>query len=124
MAENKQNDLLGAGGFAALLQNPQITERLPQILEALSPIMAEMQGGKQESAPDEVQAAKEVAPPSASPDALLVKLLGGNGKQREGSANRLALLHALKPFLSDNRKEAMEYICKVSGLLDILAEVM
>ena len=124
MAENKQNDFLSAGGFAALLQNPQITEKLPQILEALSPIMAEMQNGKSEEAPTEVQAVEEAPPKNATPDALLAKLLSGSVKPRESSANRLALLHALTPFLSDNRKEAMEYICKVSSLLDLLAEVM
>ena len=71
-----------------------------------------------------MQAADEAPPNATAPEALLAKLLGGSIKPRESSANRLALLHALEPFLSDNRKEAMEYICKVSSLLDLLAEVM
>ena len=130
MAENNPSDLLG-GGLASLLQNPEITAKLPRILEALGPVMAEMQS---ESAPTPVEAAPvpslpsgEVKPASgvaAAPDALLTKLLGTLGKPREESARRSALLKALSPYLSDSRREALEYICKVSGLLDILSEVM
>ena len=127
MAENNLSDLLGGGGFSALLQNPDVAAKLPRIMEALAPVMAEMRAEK--SAPTESPPEKEAqkaAPTQASPapDALLAKLLSGATKPREGSAKRIALLKALEPYLSDNRREAMEYICKVSSLLDILSEVM
>ncbi len=124
MAENSAPDLLG-GGLASLLQNPEITAKLPRILEALAPVMAEMQSESPpaEAAPKEE---KEVSAPVAVPtqDAMLSGLLNKLTKPRESSARRIALLKALEPFLSDSRREAMEYICKVSGLLDILTEVM
>lgn len=125
MAENNTNDLLG-GGIASLLSNPEITAKLPRIMEALAPVMAEMQGAAappDASAGTEATAANADAPP-APPDAMLTKLLSGATKPRESSARRIALLKALEPYLSDSRREAMEYICKVSGLLDILSEVM
>lgn len=133
MAENNLNDMLSGGGFASLLQNPDIAAKLPRIMEALAPVMAEMrtEQGEQNtrSAPETTAAsasADDSAPASAgpSPEAMLGKLLSGAAKPREGSAKRIALLKALEPYLSDNRREAMEYICKVSSLLDILSEVM
>ena len=120
MAENSTPDLLG-GGLASLLQNPEITAKLPRILEALAPVMAEMQGEAPPAAPVPAEAKEASAP---APDTMLTGLLDKLAKPRESSARRIALLKALKPFLSDSRREAMEYICKVSGLLDILTEVM
>lgn len=124
MAENNTSDLLG-GGIASLLSNPEIAAKLPRIMEALAPVMAEMQG---ENAAQAEAAKPDSAPvsaaPAGAPDAMLAKLLSGVTKPRESSARRIALLKALEPYLSDNRREAMEYICKVSGLLDILSEVM
>ena len=125
MAENNMSDLLG-GGIGSLLSNPEIAAKLPRIMEALAPVMAEMQS---EKAPPAEPTANAPTPPEASassapPDAALAKLLGGITKPRESSARRMALLKALEPYLSDSRREAMEYICKVSGLLDILSEVM
>lgn len=129
MAENNLNDMLSGGGFASLLQNPDIAAKLPRIMEALAPVMAEMRAedGEQSASPvPESTASGDAAPTSAgaAPEALLTKLLSGAAKPREGSAKRIALLKALEPYLSDNRREAMEYICKVSSLLDILSEVM
>ncbi len=121
MAENNTPDLLG-GGIASLFSNPEIAAKLPRIMEALAPVMAEMQG---ENAPQAaVHEPTVAASAGGAPDAMLTKLLGGITKPRESSARRMALLKALEPYLSDSRREAMEYICKVSGLLDILSEVM
>lgn len=120
MAENSTPELAG-GGLASLLQNPEITAKLPRILEALAPVMAEMQGEAPPAAPVMADAKEAAAP---APDAMLAGLLNKLTKPRESSARRIALLKALEPFLSDSRREAMEYICKVSGLLDILTEVM
>jgi len=130
MAENNLNDLMSGGGFAALLQNPEIAAKLPKIMEALAPVMAEMRGEKSADTPPETEPQEKSQETAAfssaegSPEALLGKLLGGAAKPRESSARRIALLRALEPYLSKDRREAMEYICKVSGLLDLLSEVM
>ncbi|MBQ5389923.1 MAG: hypothetical protein IIU58_03355 [Clostridia bacterium] len=132
MGEQNINDLLSGGGFSSLLQNPDIAAKLPRIMEALKPVMEEMRA-EQASAPaaDAVPASAagaEDAVPASAPLPDLSALLGkGNGhsnKPRTGSARRHALLKALEPYLSDNRREAMEYILKVSSLIDILSEVM
>lgn len=125
MSENGMD--LG-GGFASLLQNPEIAAKLPRIMEALAPVMAEMKAEKSDSENATEKSDAEAATASAAagtPDAAaLMSMLGGIGKKNEGSSRRCTLLRALEPYLSDNRKEAMEYILKVSSLIDILSEVM
>lgn len=130
MSEQNINDLLSGGGFSSLLQNPDIAAKLPRIMEALKPVMEEMRAEQGGAPPTDAAAnvSAESAEPSAasasaSPFAAL-PVGGGGGKQRTGSARRCALLKALEPYLSDNRREAMEYIIKVSSLIDILSEVM
>ena len=134
MGEQNINDLLSGGGFSSLLQNPDIAAKLPRIMEALKPVMEEMraeQGGAAPSAEASADTRAENAESSAASAiadlsaALPVGGGGGSGgKQRSSSARRCALLKALEPYLSDNRREAMEYIIKVSSLIDILSEVM
>ena len=131
MSEQNINDLLSGGGFSSLLQNPDIAAKLPRIMEALKPVMEEMraeQGGKPSAEASTAASAdsSDSAPASANPLAALSVSGGGGGggKQRTSSARRCALLKALEPYLSDNRREAMEYIIKVSSLIDILSEVM
>lgn len=125
MAEQNFSDLLSGGGFSSLLQNPDIAAKLPRIMEALKPVMEEMRAEQgQESAAvaaeEQQTTAQEAKPETAIPTALLSAV----GKPKSSSARRCALLKALEPYLSDNRREAMEYIIKVSSLIDILSEVM
>ena len=125
MPEQNLNALLSGGGFSSLLQNPEIAAKLPRIMEALKPVMEEMRSEQAENTPK----TEENAAPAAAASTDLTKLLAGasqkgSEKQRSGSARRCALLHALEPYLSDSRREAMEYILKVSTLIDILSEVM
>lgn len=125
MPEQNLNDLLSGGGFSSLLQNPEIAAKLPRIMEALKPVMEEMRSEQATDAPK----AEETAVPAAAVSPDLTKLLAGASqkggeKQRPNSARRCALLRALEPYLSDSRREAMEYILKVSTLIDILSEVM
>ena len=44
--EKSIGDLLGSGGISQLLQNPEIAAKLPRIMEALAPVMAEMKAEK------------------------------------------------------------------------------
>ena len=132
MSEQNINDLLSGGGFSSLLQNPDIAAKPPRIMEALKPVMEEMraeQGGASPAADAAASGVAEnaestAASASADPPVALPVGGGGGGKQRSSSARRCALLKALEPYLSDNRREAMEYIIKVSSLIDILSEVM
>ena len=131
MGEPNLNDLMSGGGLSSLLQNPEIAAKLPRIMEALAPVMAEMRA-EQAAAPEHGEAggataeAAQNAPPTASvPD--LAALLGSGRQDKPhhtDSAKRTALLKALAPYLSDSRREAMDYILKVTALIDILREVM
>ena len=111
MSEQSFNDILSGGGLSSLLQNPDVAAKLPRIMEALAPVMAEMKQEKADAPPSE-GSQKESA------DVIKPKIKSGS------SARRSALLHALEPYLSDNRREAMEYIIKVTSLIDMLSEVM
>ncbi|MBQ4150516.1 MAG: hypothetical protein IJC81_01770 [Clostridia bacterium] len=113
MSEPNINDILSGGGLSSLLQNPDVAAKLPKIMEALGPVMAEMKQEKAEAAPKSDEENSNESTP-------VFKSKGKSGS----SARRCALLHALEPYLSDNRREAMEYIIKVTSLIDMLSEVM
>lgn len=117
MSEQNIGDILSGGGLSSLLQNPEIAAKLPRIMEALGPVMQEMRkesGEKPENEPQKSEPQSE--------DAMKIEL--GNGKKGKRNSRRYTLLKALEPYLSDSRREAMEYIIKVSSLIDILSEVM
>ncbi len=111
MSEPNLNDILSGGGVASLLSNPDIAAKLPKIMEALGPIMAEMREGEAKDNGGEEKKTNESVLPI------------NTGKSRS-NGNRIALLKALEPYLSDNRREAMEYIMKVTSLIDLLSGVM
>lgn len=137
--ENSINSLLGSGGISQLLQNPEIAAKLPRIMEALAPVMAEMKaekaaGASASAAPVEPaqSAAAEAAAPAdgiaaaaaaladgAAPAALPVSV----GKASSAS-RRMALLRALSPYLSEERQSALDTVMKVSTLLELLGEVL
>ena len=125
MSEPNLNDILSGGGLSSLLNNPDIAAKLPRIMEALGPVMAEMRAEKA-SKTDSTEASAEHTEEvqTHDGDSLAALLSGGGRKQNGSSARRCALLKALKPYLSDNRREAMEYVIKVTSLIDILSEVM
>ena len=121
MSEQSVNDILSGGGLSSLLQNPEIAAKLPRIMEALGPVMAEMRAEKGAEAGQDMPTFSDKSSEndvSAEDVAAIVK-----GK-RPSSSRRLALLKALEPYLSDSRREAMGYIMKVTSLIDILSEVM
>ena len=137
--ENSINSLLGSGGISQLLQNPEIAAKLPRIMEALAPVMAEMKAEKaagasapaapvepaqsaaaEASAPaDGIAAAAAALADGAAPAALPVSV----GKASSAS-RRMALLRALSPYLSEERQNALDTVMKVSTLLELLGEVL
>lgn len=160
MSEPNLNDILSGGGLSSLLQNPEVMAKLPKIMEALAPVMAEMraeQSGEHKEGGDSRE--KDEAREGAAAALAALASRGGDrcdndcdrehdrdrgcgcehgdkdcgrehgekehcGKGHGSSAQRRALLRAIEPYLSDSRREAMDYICKVLSLIDILSEVM
>ena len=124
-------ELLGGGGIPQLLQNPEIAAKLPRIMEALAPVMAEMKAEKAAAAAAETaqapQSAAEPAEPAetaeASAAAPTVQPVAAGAKATAAS-RRTALLRALAPYLSAERQNALDTVMKVSTLLDLLSEVM
>ena len=129
MSEPNLNDILSGGGLSSLLQNPEVAAKLPRIMEALGPVMAEMKAEQAAAAPTKTasQPTDEVSQ-AASGEAteVIAKVLPtlSATKKESPAARRRALLCALEPYLSDNRREAMDYIGKVLSLIDILSEVI
>lgn len=131
--ENSINSLLGSGGISQLLQNPEIAAKLPRIMEALAPVMAEMKAEKAAgtSAPAApVEPAQSAAAEAAAPaDGIAAAPADGTvlpvsvGKASSAS-RRMALLRALSPYLSEERQSALDTVMKVSTLLELLGEVL
>lgn len=131
--ENSIGSLLGSGGISQLLQNPEIAAKLPRIMEALAPVMAEMKaekaaGASAPAAPVE-PAQSAAAEASAPADGIAAAPADGTalpvsvGKASSAS-RRMALLRALSPYLSEERQSALDTVMKVSTLLELLGEVL
>lgn len=135
--EKSIGDLLGSGGISQLLQNPEIAAKLPRIMEALAPVMAEMKAEKaagtavahaaaptdgEQDAPPEVAPAAQAA--AASATVASAALPASAGAKPTSASRRMALLRALSPYLSEERQSALDTVMKVSTLLDLLSEVM
>lgn len=134
--ENSINSLLGSGGISQLLQNPEIAAKLPRIMEALAPVMAEMKAEKAAgaSAPvAPVEPAQSAAAEAAAPaDGIAAALADGAAPaalpasvgKASSASRRMALLRALSPYLSEERQSALDTVMKVSTLLELLGEVL
>ncbi|MBQ6892708.1 MAG: hypothetical protein IJN48_00740 [Clostridia bacterium] len=126
MSEQNLNDMLSGGGLSSLLQNPEVMAKLPKIMEALGPVMEEMRAEQGASAGEKSNDGTEPSADVEKGDIPAALQLAGNVNKTKNSAasRRRALLRALEPYLSDNRREAMDYIGKVLSLIDILSEVI
>ena len=95
-----------ADGLGAVLSNPELMAKLPQIMAMLRPMM------EQQTAAPPPQSGNEGAetPASASPIA----------PKKKATDNRSALLLALKPFLSEDRRNAVDAMLRLSTLGDVL----
>ena len=127
-------ELLGGGGIPQLLQNPEIAAKLPRIMEALAPVMAEMKAEKAaaaaaetaqapQNAAETAEAAEAARAAGASAAAPTVQPAAA-GTKASAASRRTALLRALAPYLSAERQNALDTVMKVSALLDLLSEVM
>lgn len=103
----------GEDMLSALLSNPEIISKLPQILSMIKPLMEGMSGA---SAPAMATPSPEAA--KAEPPSVSAGLIGGNSHRSPDC--RSALLYAMKPYLKRERQEAIDYMVKLSKLGDIL----
>ena len=90
-------------GLGAVLSNPELLAKLPQVMAMLRPMME--QSAAQTAAPQ----ADAPAVPASAPTA-----------EKKPPDNRTALLLALKPFLSEDRRNAVDAMLRISALGDVL----
>lgn len=72
---------------------PEMMQKLPQMMSALAPLMGD--AGKEKSS-------------------------GGSAKDGHEGEKRKRLLAALRPYLSDGRRDAVDQILKVTEMTDLL----
>ena len=94
--------------LSSLLSNPALLSKLPSLLSAAGPVL-ELLSGASKQAPAEPQATL----PTAS---VTEKTPAPKGREDR----RTALLCAMKPYLSPERQNAIDYIVKLSKLGELL----
>jgi hypothetical protein len=94
--------------FSSLLSSPELLSKIPTIIATLKPIL-ELLG----NAP-KTEASEPSLPASSSPT-------DPRGQKNSAISDRhSALLCAMKPYLSPERQQAIDYIIKLGRLGDIL----
>ena len=101
--------------FSSLLSNPELLSKLPSLISTVKPII-EMLGGLSKSENSEKASDTSVSV-SASP---AHSANTGQEHRHSNTDHRSALLCAMKPYLSHDRQEAIDYIIKLGKLGDIL----
>lgn len=94
-------------GLGAVLSNPELMAKLPQVMAMLRPMM------------EQATAGGASAPAESAPTALQTS----GGVQKKPADNRSALLLALKPFLSEDRRNAVDAMLRLSALGDVLRKL-
>ena len=120
-----QNSIPTAGSgsgdlLSALLSNPELLSKLPSILSGVKPILDMLKSPGAVSQPVSTPAdVPTSATPSTNADTQKdtpASLL----RHSPGADSRTALLCAMKPYLSRDRQNAIDYIVKIGRLGDIL----
>ena len=114
--------LQGEGDFSAvlgnILSNPDMMSTIKGLAEKLKSEQAPTDAPTSASANENEQTAPTKPPEAIS--ALAPLLSADLSKLTRGDDKRACLLRALKPYLSEGRCEAIEYIIKFSALSGIL----
>lgn len=95
--------------LSSLLSNPELLAKLPTIISSVKPILDII--GRSAGAGESTAVASLPVKSQSLPSAA---------KHDQGSDPRSALLCAMKPYLSQDRRNAVDYIIKLSRLGDIL----
>ncbi len=104
-ASNPMGDII-----SSLLSNPEMLAKLPTLLSSVKPMIDMLGGMGASTAPTSGANASEA---QSVPTSL-------SAKQNTNADSRTALLCAMKPYLSQERQNAIDYIVKLSRLGDIL----
>ena len=96
--------------LSSLLSNPELIAKLPAIISSIKPII-DMLGKSAAQQNDSVAVA--ALPVDNAPSLPASRIT-------QGSESRTALLCAMKPYLSEDRRNAIDYIVKLGRLGDIL----
>ena len=106
-----KNDL-----FSSLLSSPELLSKLPTIISTVKPLLEMLSASSGQSA-----SPPQAIPTAAKPDTSAERLaLAAKNHDHGGNAHRSALLCALKPYLSSDRRQAIDYIIKLDRLGDVL----
>lgn len=96
--------------FSSLLSNPELLAKLPSLISTVKPMMELLSARPSPpTAAAAVQLNEERAKPTSAAE-----------KKDDGADRRAALLCAMKPYLSPDRQNAIDYIIKLSRLGDML----
>ena len=121
-----EQKIQGDGDFSAvlgnILSNPDMMSTIKNLAEQLkgdSP-SSETSAESAESGAEEIPSAPQGAKMPEAISALAPLLSADFSKLSRGDDRRSCLLRALKPYLSEGRCEAIEYIIKFSALSGIL----
>ena len=128
---NEQNN--SSDGFSGVL-NSILSD--PQMLSTITSLAQKLKGDNDATPVTEIQheaQAEEISAPAdvneerpvppSIPDAIgaLAPLLSGNSpKHSKKDDDRACLLRALKPYLSQDRSQAIDYIIRFSSIADVL----
>ena len=115
-----------------LMENPEIISTVASALGNMSQ-QKEISRGAEEPIPTKSNPGKapETTPDLSALAGALTPLISGFGEHHspEGhhgsseAARREALLCALKPYVSENRKEAIDYIIRISKVSSVLKTI-
>ena len=102
-AQTAERPLADSGILSSLLQSPEILGKLPELMSVISPLLGNLSTMNDNG----TEAVKSL---QKSPQT----------HQNHEAQNRAALLCALKPYLKKERRDAIDYMIKLSRLGDIL----
>lgn len=115
-AQPKQNEKTNSGNsdlLTSLLSNPELLSKLPQLISVIGPLMSSL-GNSQTTS--NVSSSRE----SDVKSVAAISSSHAPEPKRNDSDRRSALLCAMKPYLSPERQNAIDYIIKLGKLGDIL----
>ncbi len=117
------------GDMSKMLERLMADEKFGELLNSVKEsISASADNASEKTAPSEksVQAESPIsAIPKLSPELMsklpeIMGMLSGSGGSTDSKmADRKRLLSALKPFLSDKRKNAVDSIVNIAGIADL-----
>lgn len=100
-----------ADGLGAVLSNPELMAKLPQMMAMLRPMLEQSNAGTAGS----TDSIPETATPASVPASVPAQ-----PAPKKPADQRTALLVALKPFLSEDRRNAVDAMLRISALGDVL----